>query len=390
MNQEEFKPTWSQLNTKNGEEETGHIVAVYNGRTYTLRNDDERFTMAKVAYVTENWKLLYECIAPESRIQKFFLSHNEVEVKDGRVTYKGKELESNELVRRIFEMIDEEQSPMPFILFMEKLYKNPSRRAVKEFFGFMQHHDIKIVEDGDVIGYKAVKSDYWDKHTGETFQFTPGNVHEIERNEVDDNWGIACSEGIHVGAWSYVQWFGNGADDRKMAVKFSPTDVVTVPSTETNKLRVCRLEVLDEVTEPLTESVYSTLTKPFIADVATAEELLSVEDRDLVDSGEVEEEVVDDSEYETCPWCGDEEPVEHQKECTEKVDDPEWRVGIDEPWRVTFLETLGWDDKVFYKEDDEDVDVLEVDTSTGWAEIKNRYGEQRRVPLEMLYPPHND
>jgi hypothetical protein len=62
----------------------------------------------------------------------------------------------------------------------------------------------------------------------------------MPRNEVDEDWGVDCSQGLHVGSASY-QFSG----DVKVLVKVNPKDVVSVPSNETNKCRVCAYEIVE-------------------------------------------------------------------------------------------------------------------------------------------------
>ena len=95
-----------------------------------------------------------------------------------------------------------------------------------------------------MVGYKTVREDFKDKYSG-TVDNSPGKVVEKDRRDVDDDFRVACSTGLHVGGHKYVSSFGSG-DDKFLEVEFSPADVVSVPCNE-DKIRVCRYKVLREI-----------------------------------------------------------------------------------------------------------------------------------------------
>jgi hypothetical protein len=132
-------------------------------------------------------------------------------------------------------------------LFLSNLMANPSRTSVQELFLFLEAADLPITEDGCFLAYKAVRSDFKDKHTG-TFDNSPGaSVPRMERNQVDDNRNVTCSYGYHAAAYEYAKGFMSH-DGRMVAVKINPADVVSIPSDYGNqKLRCTYYEVMFEV-----------------------------------------------------------------------------------------------------------------------------------------------
>lgn len=126
--------------------------------------------------------------------------------------------------------------------FLDRLYSNPSKRAVDELYAFLEHNNIPITDDGCFLGYKRVRPPvdgrYFDHHTGR-FEYAVGVEARVPRNTVDDTWANACSSGLHVGSVEYVRSFHAGSPI--MVVKGDPADVVSVPSNEVNKLRTCAL-----------------------------------------------------------------------------------------------------------------------------------------------------
>lgn len=134
------------------------------------------------------------------------------------------------------------------IKFADYLSQNPSNRMLTRLYDFIAAKDIEIDEDGMVVCFKKVRSDYKDCHSG-TFDNSPGKVVMVERNEVDENESNTCSNGLHVAAQSYLpSYFGA----KIVKVRFNPKDAVSCPPDYNDaKLRVCRYEVLEDVTNEL-------------------------------------------------------------------------------------------------------------------------------------------
>jgi len=69
----------------------------------------------------------------------------------------------------------------------------------------------------------------------------------MSRHDVDDDRSKTCSYGFHAAAYEYARGFMSG-DDKMVAVKIDPANVVSVPSDYGNqKLRCTRYEVMFEV-----------------------------------------------------------------------------------------------------------------------------------------------
>lgn len=163
---------------------------------------------------------------------------------DGRIVYRGKVLD-NALTRIINEMQTEGYDATPFINFLNRLMKNPSSRSVEQLYNFLSHGNFPITPDGYFLGYKGVRSDYKDVHSGR-FLNTVGSVHSVPRNEVDDDPSKGCSYGFHVGTQDYARNWG----ERMMIVKVDPANCVSVPhDCGHQKLRCCEYEVVSEFTE---------------------------------------------------------------------------------------------------------------------------------------------
>lgn len=147
------------------------------------------------------------------------------------------------------------------VKFLENLMQNPSARGVSETYWFLENYGLPITDDGCFLAYKAVRSDYTDIYSGK-FLNSVGSVVSMPRNMVDDNYGIDCSKGLHVGALDYVVGYGHfvkgqvrsANGNRLLIVKVNPKDVVSVPKYEGHtKMRVCEYTVASEILDVVKE-----------------------------------------------------------------------------------------------------------------------------------------
>jgi len=83
---------------------------------------------------------------------------------------------------------------------------NPSMTSRNELFLFLEAANLPITEDGCFLAYKAVTSDFKDKHSRK-FDNSPGVTLEMPRRDVDDNREQTCSYGFHAAAYEYAKGF---------------------------------------------------------------------------------------------------------------------------------------------------------------------------------------
>lgn len=195
------------------------------------------------------------------------------------------------------------------VRFLVRLEGNPSKRAKEAIWQWVEKHGVSITEDGRIAGFKGLVNGK-DEVTGEenipvSYHAGPNNFidgvlygepgqhyqvpHRVgtviskRRADVDDNTNLACSTGLHVGAYSYAKTFGeNRADGARYStmgrmadslpnstfaiVVFAPEDVVSVPSGDDLdwKIRVSKYEVSEFL-----ETVEDVLKDKPIYDVKT-------------------------------------------------------------------------------------------------------------------------
>lgn len=175
------------------------------------------------------------------------LSQGNIVVKDGVAYYKNEEI-NNYCIDRAIAFMKENKPYKALLNFFDRLQANPSNRAVKELYKFLEHKNMPITPDGHFLAYKGVGLNYMDKFSRE-FDNSIGQVLEMTRNKVDDDADIGCSVGFHAGSYDYADGYC-GDNGRLMIVKIDPADVVSVPNDcECQKLRTCRYEVVNELEE---------------------------------------------------------------------------------------------------------------------------------------------
>lgn len=186
--------------------------------------------------------------------------------KDGFVLRRGSlfygdEEVAPEITAIILDMINEGFDEVPMLNFMKRLFANPSSRAVKELYSWLAHKSLAICGDGCFLAYKSVTvydgsgfvdcygrevetGDYVDKYTG-TIRNNIGDINEMPRRKVNDDFQVGCSDGFHVGSLKYVTEVYSS--NKQIICKVDPADVVSVPlDCECQKIRCCKYEVVSE------------------------------------------------------------------------------------------------------------------------------------------------
>ena len=178
----------------------------------------------------------------------------------GVLYYQGEEI-AKEITAIVLDMISGGFNEVPILNFMVRLFKNPSSRAVKELYSWLSHKSLAICEDGCFLAYKSVNiyngetftdhygrevksGDYVDKFTS-TIRNNVGDVNDMPRRKVNDDFQVGCSDGFHVGSLKYVTEVYSS--NKQIICKVDPADVVSVPlDCDCQKIRCCYYEVISE------------------------------------------------------------------------------------------------------------------------------------------------
>jgi hypothetical protein len=220
-----------------------NITLILEGQARSVAASHLNHSLVLEAIREERWADLENLVEIPKAISHY--SEGNVTVsQEGEVFFMGSQVHST-IADRITMFYQQGLDFRPLVAFMENLTANPSRRAVEELYGFLENEGMAITEDGCFVGYKGVRGDFKDHHSGQ-FDNSPGTVLEMARNLVDDDARRSCSNGFHVGSQRYAASWAT-TEGRLMLVKVNPADAVSVPYDDCEKLRVCRYEVLREV-----------------------------------------------------------------------------------------------------------------------------------------------
>lgn len=225
------------------------VTVVWEGQPHTVKKGSANFAALREACLKEDWDSVPKHLTVSFSLQSW--AKGKFTVSGDLVFYDGSEL-PRELNSRILELAAAGEDPQPIFSFWERLNRNPSYRSVKQLWGFLQHKNIPLTEDGCFLAYKGVRSNYKDAHSN-TFDNSPGAINEMPRNQISDDPNKACHEGFHVGALSYARSFS----ERVVVCKVDPEHVVCVPyDSNQEKMRVCRYEVVGNYGSALPSTIH--------------------------------------------------------------------------------------------------------------------------------------
>jgi hypothetical protein len=226
-------------------DDQGNIHAYYDGKNYSIPKDHENYENILRSISNQDISKFLRYIDTINIVNNYL--KGKVEIINGNVYYAGKVIHNN-ISKRILDFLEKKLNPEPIVKFLENLMQNPSEDSKNELYDFLQHKYLPLTEDGYFLAYKRVRKDYYDFHTG-TILNKVGSTVSVERNTVDPNRRRDCSHGLHVGAISYVRGF-NSNEGVVLVVKVNPKDVVSVPISDTSKMRVCEYFILSEIEDP--------------------------------------------------------------------------------------------------------------------------------------------
>ena len=170
---------------------------------------------------------VYEVADIRSYIGKITEGNLVIDFDNETAYYKNYPIDKNMVRRIIQEAFDENTNQVnrKIVNFFEKVLDNPSERSVNNLYDFLKHNDIKIDENGDIIGYKMVRPDRYDQFSGTIWNGDNERIW-MPRHEVDCDPNHTCSRGLHICASKYLGFF-NGTITIK--VRVNPRDVCAVP-----------------------------------------------------------------------------------------------------------------------------------------------------------------
>ena len=205
-----------------------------------------------------NFKLIREALYSNAEASELLdlidVRHAVIRYSDGRITIDGDDIvrldgqaiPDGYIARYALQLLNDHQPLAPVCRFIEKCNENPDRQLVESgdisWFVLSAHYPID--HDGYLLVAKAVNTDFTSKHDRTTLN-SPGQIVEMPRHQVTKDPHILCAPGLHLGNWNYVESWGS----TRVMCRLHPRDIVSVPyEYHAEKLRVCRYEVLYELT----------------------------------------------------------------------------------------------------------------------------------------------
>lgn len=241
-------------------------VALINGQWYTVAESDPHFANVVAQLDAGVYK-------PELFDVFKALEHNPKQLTErikvnGRTILFDNDPQSGIVADQVLHFLDHDEDVTALVNFWELSATNPVPHSREQGARFLaataSQGPITITTEGMLVAYKGMNrssdadGDYYRPTSngliivnGETgrsgdLQQRKGDIVEMPRSEVVHDPGASCSVGLHVGTFNYATHYGN----RVLAVLVNPRDMVSVPNGEDEKMRVCRYQIIGEVTEP--------------------------------------------------------------------------------------------------------------------------------------------
>lgn len=220
-----------------------------NGETAIIHRESPNYKAVVDLLLNEDFENAWAMTSVKKAIEEF--SQGKIKVEGDKVFYGTFEVR-NRMTDKLIDMVSNgEEGTKAFCSFFEAVMTDIESDHVRDqLWPFIESQCIELNDDGTFTGYRAVRSDYLDKHTG-TIDNSVGQVVVMPRHMVNSDPTEPCSAGLHVGSLEYAKGF-KGYDDRLMKVKCHVRDVVSVPyDYNAGKLRCCRFEVIKDITDSI-------------------------------------------------------------------------------------------------------------------------------------------
>lgn len=222
------------------------VNIVINGEVVNADYTHPSFKEIIAACLAEDFEKAVTLANTGKTIEKWSLGA--FEFKNGKLYYCGETLHGS-LIEKIIKSIQEgDQNVNKYVFFLEDALRN-DKNSYNEMWDFIKHNDIKIHDNGAIIGYKKVTvgadGKLYDSYT-HTVPNDPGTLVQMPRHLVNDNKSETCSYGLHVGSIDYVR---NFSGNQIVKVLVAPANVVSVPTDYNGQKMRCSeyfvLETLD-------------------------------------------------------------------------------------------------------------------------------------------------
>jgi hypothetical protein len=227
-------------------QENSITVHFSDGDAFTWPKDHLRFGAVRTALSEMKDEGAIRALMDTAGEIRVALQFRDFTVTARNILYKDRVVDLP-VVSKILKLQSEGLPIEPALNFLERLIKNPRRSSVESLYDFLSHNSIPLTQDGKIVVYKKVRSDYKDIHSG-TIDNSPGQSPEMMPWEVDEDRNRPCSNGLHVCGRDYLPSFGLSEDDRVVICIVDPEHVIAVPADyQFAKMRVYKYDVVGEL-----------------------------------------------------------------------------------------------------------------------------------------------
>lgn len=225
------------------------ITVVLNGRTQVVPASSPNFNDLKVALRKNSDE---DAIKKILNIKAYVaqLSEGRADIVDGSLYFDGAPM-AGVLAERVAVMFAEGFGVLPLLRFLNRVALNPRKDIAEELYPFLESGSLPITEDGFILAYKMVRSNFFDVHSG-TMDNSPGKVVSLDSYEVvDSNRYNECSVGLHFCSLAYIEaglasFVAPG--NRLVQLLIDPVDIVAIPTDyNRSKGRAWKYTVLREL-----------------------------------------------------------------------------------------------------------------------------------------------
>lgn len=225
----------------------GNVTFVLDGTLTSVNSSHEHFT--RIVHALTHGEDVAEFLTPAKAI----LGVDPRLTTDNVDVFWNDEVVDTTLTRTIMRYHAEGRDASALVRFLERLQQNPSKRSREALWDWLSRCDLTVDAEGFFYGFKKVNEEHRSFNAGRAWvdgvehsghiPNEVGAIVSMPREWVDDNSGVECSHGLHVGTYQYAKGFYSG-QGCLMEVRVDPADVVSVPQSDHSKMRVCRYEVV--------------------------------------------------------------------------------------------------------------------------------------------------
>ena len=224
---------------------TSTAIMITDGiNIFNVNNDHQNFKAIQLAVLDGDFEQAINLLNAARGIEQW--SDGALVIDGGDVHLQGQYL-TGKLIDKIIDLMGNgDKSFVKYAEFLSKVQEQTSYQTRERIMDFVACGSVEITDEGDVIAFKNVGTDYFDKHSG-TFRNQVGDSPEMPRSQVDDDHNTTCSAGLHVCSVNYLKGFW-GTSGRTMRVTVDPRDFVAIPyDYNDSKARVCKYTVVEDV-----------------------------------------------------------------------------------------------------------------------------------------------